>query len=111
MNRSIVTAAVLAAAVGAASFSQAKLVGDPARIGAFFGAMKYCEARFDEREGRYRLARLRAAREVSEMDSDDKTRALIASRSAENNGRYLGNRLDRDECRALLSLSEWKRFR
>ncbi len=90
--------------------SIARIVPDPARIGAFSGAMRYCEQRYDEKERRYRWARINAADEVSRMNRDDRLRALAASRISFENGRYLGNRLNRNECRALLSMSEWRRF-
>ncbi|WP_028452376.1 hypothetical protein [Chitinilyticum aquatile] len=86
------------------------LVRDAHRLGAFAGAMKYCAERYDEKEGRYGWARLRVAREVDGMSGSNKLRALTARDFAYQRGAFLGNRLDRGECRALLRMSEWKRF-
>lgn len=83
---------------------------DAHRIGAFAGAMKYCAEHEDRREGRYKLARLRAFKEVDDMSSKRKLDALAARNIAYERGRYLGRRLDSNHCRQLLKASEWRRF-
>lgn len=106
----IVALALTCATFASLVHARDPLVSDPTRLGAFMGAMRYCEDRYEEREGRYRLTRLRVAKEVNRMSSDERLRALAASRISEERGTFLGNRLDKRECRALLSMSEWKRF-
>lgn len=83
---------------------------DAHRIGAFAGAMKYCAEHDDGREGRYKMARLRAFKEVDDMSSRRKLDAIAARNLAYERGRYLGRRLDRTHCRQLVKASEWRRF-
>lgn len=90
--------------------AHAQIVSDPAKIGAFSGAMRYCEDRYEGREGRYRWARLKSAEAISDMRGYERSRALVASMHSYEEGRYLGSKLDRTECRGLLKLSEWKQF-
>lgn len=110
LRSSVLSFAIACATVAPLVHARDPLVSDPTRLGAFMGAMRYCEDRYDEREGRYRLTRLRVAKEINRMSSDERLRALAASRISEERGTFLGNRLDKRECRALLSMSEWKRF-
>lgn len=90
--------------------ANAGILSEPHKLGAFSGAMKFCEKKYSDKGGRYQWARLRVAKEVSDMSGKDKTRALLASDNAERKGTYLGNKLDRRECAGLLKLGEWKRF-
>lgn len=83
---------------------------DAHRIGAFAGAMKYCAEHEDSREGRYKLARLSAFKEVDGMSSKRKLDAIAARNIAYDRGRYLGRRLDSNHCRQLVKASEWRRF-
>lgn len=83
---------------------------DANRIGVFAGAMKYCAEHDDGREGRYKMARLRAFKEVDGMSSKRKIDAVIARDFAYDRGRYLGRKLDRNHCRQLVKASEWRRF-
>ncbi len=78
------------------------------RLGAFSGAMRFCEERYGGTERRYRLARLRVAGAVDDMASRDKFKALAARDRAYERGQFIGNPLDDRECRALLRMSEWK---
>ena len=80
------------------------------RLGAFLGAMKYCEERYGESERRYRHARLRAAKEMDDMDRGERHRVIRARERAYERGQFMGNRLDRGECRGLLRASEWSAF-
>lgn len=83
---------------------------DARRIGAFSGAMKYCAEHDDGREGRYKMARFRAFKEVDQMSSRRKIDAISARNLTYQRGRYLGRRLDRTHCRQLVAASEWRRF-
>jgi len=83
---------------------------EAARLGSFLGAMKYCEERYDERERRYRRARLRAARELDDMTRRERARTYHALEQSFERGRFMGNRLDREGCRSLLRASEWRHF-
>lgn len=80
------------------------------KLGAFSGAMKFCERQYSGNEKRYQWARLRVAKEVGDMSGHNKAKALLASDNAERKGTYLGNRLDKRECEGLLKLREWQRF-
>ncbi|MGL6436421.1 hypothetical protein [Aeromonas rivipollensis] len=90
--------------------AQADIFSEAHKLGAFSGAMKFCEKKYGGKEERYQWARLRVAKEVSGMSGSNKTKALLASDNAERKGTYLGNRLDKRECEGLLKLREWKRF-
>ncbi len=83
----------------------------PRRLGAFSGALKYCEDKYDEKESRYQRVRMRIAREVDDMSRRDKERAIEARDKTYERGRFMGKRLDREECRSLLRQSEWQRYR
>jgi hypothetical protein len=88
----------------------AQKVSDPTRLGAFSGAMRFCEERYGGSERRFRFARLRVAGAVDDMDGREKFRALAARDIAYERGQFMGNKLDATECKALLRLSEWKAF-
>lgn len=90
--------------------TQADVFSEAHKLGSFLGAMKYCEKEYDTKGGRYRLIRLRIAREVNDMSGQNKTKALFASSNAERRGTFLGNKLNKKECEALLIMREWKRF-
>lgn len=83
---------------------------DAVRLGSFAGAMRFCEERFGGSERRYRMARLRVAGVISDMDSRDKYRALAARDRAYERGQFLGEKLDRQKCNSLLKLSEWQAY-
>ena len=80
------------------------------KLGAFSGAMKYCEDKFDDTE-RYKWARLRAAEEFKDMSGAEKFSYGLGRDNANRKGQYFGKKLDKNECRTLLHLSEWKRFK
>lgn len=88
--------------------AQARDLREATRLGAFSGAMRFCEERYGGNERRYRLARLRVAAEVDNMDRRLKLRALAARDRAYERGQFFGNPLDTRECRALLRSSEWR---
>lgn len=83
---------------------------EAARLGAFLGAMKYCEDRYEERERRYHRARIRAARELEDMSRGERAQAMRSRERAYDRGQFLGERLDRAGCRGLLRASEWRHF-
>jgi hypothetical protein len=82
----------------------------PERVGAFAGAMRYCQERLPGPDTRYRRARLRAARELEEMSRRERSRAFSARDRAFQNGHFLGERLNRRSCDRLVRASEWSRF-
>jgi hypothetical protein len=82
----------------------------PERLGAFAGAMRYCEEKLPSPNARYRRARLGVAREVEQMSRHEKRRAIAARDRAYERGRFLGERLDRGSCPRLLRAAEWHRF-
>jgi hypothetical protein len=88
--------------------AQARDLRDATRLGAFSGAMRYCEERFGGNERRYRMARLRVAGEVDVMERREKIRALAARDRAYERGEFLGSPLDRRGCTSLLRGSEWR---
>ena len=83
---------------------------EAARLGAFLGAMKYCEDRYDEQERRYQRARIRAARELEDMSRGERAQAFRSRERAYERGQFFGDRLDRGGCRSLLRASEWRHF-
>lgn len=83
----------------------------PQRLGSFAGAMKYCENEDGAQSNRYRDARRRVAKEVDGMSRQEKSRALEARDRSYNNGRFMGKRLNQQECRSLVRQSDWNRFR
>lgn len=80
------------------------------RLGAFSGAMNYCADRYDDRQHRYRWARLRVAEEVSSMGRIDRFRALAARDKVLERGKFFGTTLNSQSCKRLLRAGEWQRF-
>ena len=101
--------AVLAAGL-LLSAAPARAAGSPERIGAFAGAMRWCQERLPGPDARYRRARLRAAQELEGMDRRERARAVAGRDRAFENGRFLGERLDRRSCDRLVRASEWSRY-
>jgi hypothetical protein len=81
------------------------------RIGAFAGAMRWCEEHHDGRERRYRAARRRAGAEIDGMNRLERSEVVRARDSAYRRGAFFSERLDDRSCRDLLRASEWARFR
>ena len=81
------------------------------RLGAFAGAMQYCEERHDGAERRFRWAQMRAFQEISELQRSDRLRALGARSRALEQGRFFGEPLSSRSCGRLLRMGEWQRFR
>lgn len=84
---------------------------DAYRLGAFAGAMKYCEENHDGSSRRYRWAQLRAFQEISEMRSSARLRAMAARERAMERGQFFGEPLNDRSCQRLLRMGEWQRFR
>lgn len=80
------------------------------RLGAFAGAMNYCGDRYDDRQHRYRWARLRVTEEVSSMRRPDRLRALAARDKTLERGSFFGTTLNSQSCKRLLRAGEWQRF-
>ena len=77
-------------------------VSDAAKIGANAGAMSYCRDKFADGDTRakYDLLKLKTYGVFDELDSDDKAKALVMKKAAED-GDYLGDPLTRDRCDSL----------
>jgi len=93
----LVSILMLAAGVSADVFSEA------AELGANTGAMAYCGDEFadDDDDGRYKLLELKLLKEFGDLPDDQKAKALVLKKAAEDDGDYLGKRLDRDRCTSL----------
>lgn len=81
------------------------------RLGAFAGAMQYCEHRHDSAERRFRWAQMRAFQEISDLRRSDRLRAMGARERALERGRFFGEPLNSRSCGRLLRMGEWQRFR
>ena len=103
----------LATALGLASPSVAAQVfaAESTRIGAFAGAMRWCEDHHDGKDHRYRAARRRAAAEIDGMNRLERSEVMRARDSAYRRGAFFSQPLDVSACRDLLRASEWARFR
>ena len=100
--RSALILLALIAAVGH-SVAHADVFSDAAELGANTGAVVYCGDRFadDEDDGRYRLLRLKLLEEFDALPDDEKAKALVLKKAAEDDGEYLGKRLDEERCTSL----------
>lgn len=91
------------------NFVQAEDNSDEFKLGAFSGAMKFCEDKYDSNR-RFKWARLRAADEYQSMSSSGKVSYGLGRERVIRNGTYYGKKLTKGQCDKLLNLSEWKRF-
>jgi hypothetical protein len=80
------------------------------RLGAFAGAMQFCESRHDGDDRRFRWAQLRAFKEISELERSDRLRAMASRDRAMERGLFLGEDLNHQSCNRLLRMGEWQRF-
>jgi hypothetical protein len=87
------------------------LAAEATRLGAFAGAMRWCEDRYDDKVRRYRAARYRAGAEIDGMNRLERSEVIRARDSAYRRGAFFSQRLDRRACDDLLRASEWSRFR
>ena len=83
--------------------ASADVFSEAAELGANTGAMKYCGDSFadEDDDGRYSILRIKLLKEFEELPDDQKAKALVLKKSAEDDGEYLGKRLDRDRCTSL----------
>jgi hypothetical protein len=81
----------------------ADVFSDAAELGANAGAMAFCSARFadEEDDGKYKLLELKLLGELGDLPDDQKAKALILKKAAEDDGDYLGKDLDSDRCTSL----------
>ena len=88
----------VAAAIGAAS-ANAEVFSEAAKIGANAGAMKYCRDKVanSDDKSKYKLLAIKSAKEFDDLDGDDKIKALVYRKAAED-GEYLGDPLTEDRC-------------
>jgi hypothetical protein len=88
---------IIASPGGAEVFSEA------AKLGANVGAMKYCAdcCADEDDEKKYKLLRLKTLKEYGDLESDEKAKALILRKKAEDDGDYLGQKLDKDRCDSI----------
>lgn len=105
------TLSLAALVCGQAAPSMASEREDAYRLGAFAGAMKYCEENHDGSSRRYRWAQLRAFQEISDMRSSARLRAMAARERAMERGHFFGEPLNDRSCQRLLRMGEWQRFR
>jgi hypothetical protein len=93
----VATTTLLSGAALADVFSEA------AKLGANTGAMAYCGDNFadDDDKGRYKMIRLKLLGEFGDLPDDEKAKALILKKAAEDDGDYLGKKLDADRCTSL----------
>lgn len=82
--------------------ANADIVSDAAKLGANTGAMKYCRDKIasDDDRGKYNLLVLKTTEEYGDLDSDEKLKALVFRRAAED-GDYLGDPLTEDRCDSI----------
>ena len=85
------------------SSANADVFSDAAELGANTGAMAYCGDKFadDDDDGRYKLLELKLLKEFGDLPDDQKAKALVLKKAAEDDGDYLGKKLDRDRCTSL----------
>jgi hypothetical protein len=77
------------------------LVSEETKTGALMGAMKYCRehhAADGKEERKYKRVSRDALKKLDGMESKEKKKALLASKSAEDKGEYLGRKLDPEQC-------------
>ena len=85
----------------AASVYGSDLVSEATKTGSLLGAMKYCRehhAADGKEERKYKRVSRKAMKKMDGMSGDEKTKALLAKKSAEDKGEYLGRELDQEQC-------------
>ena len=93
---------VMSVVIGAAFLTGSVwAVSEAAKIGANAGAMSYCKDKFEASErGKYNLLGIRTLEVFSDLDGDDKAKAMVMKRAAED-GEYLGDPLTERRCDSL----------
>ena len=97
-------AAALVTIVAFAGSLQAQLASEETKTGSLLGAMKYCRehhAADDKEERKYKRVSRDALKKLDELPDDEKKKALLVSKSAEDKGEYLGRKLDQEECEKI----------
>ena len=81
----------------------ADVFSDAAELGANTGAMAYCGDKFadDDDEGRYKMLHLKLLKEFGDLPDDQKAKAIVLKKAAEDDGDYLGKKLTSDRCSSL----------
>jgi hypothetical protein len=102
-NRQISQLVGIGTAVLLSSHASADVFSESAKLGANAGAMEYCEDNFANKEdkGRYKMIRLKLLGELGDLPDDQKAKAVILQKAAEDDGDYLGKELDADRCERL----------
>ena len=78
------------------------LVSDATELGYRAGAMSYCKDHHaGDDEAKYSLLAISTYKDLDELPSDEKGKALLVMKSVENKGEYLGKKLDRGRCESL----------
>ena len=86
-----------------ASPVSAQLFSDEAQLGANAGAMKYCAecCADDDDKAKYGILKLKTLKAYDELGEEEKLKALIFRKKAEEEGDYLGKKLDKDRCDSI----------
>ena len=102
-NRILHVLAGLGVMVVMSSGADADVFSDDAELGANTGAMAYCGDRFadEDDDGKYKLLELKLLKEFGDLPDDQKAKALVLKKAAEDDGDYLGKKLDRSRCTSL----------
>jgi len=78
------------------------LVSDATEVGYRAGAMSYCKDHHaGDDESKYSLLAISTYKDLDELPSDEKAKALLVMKSVEDKGEYLGKKLDRGRCESL----------
>jgi len=78
------------------------LVSDASELGYRAGAMSYCKDHHaGDDESKYNLLAISTLKDLDELSSEEKIKALLVKKSVESKGEYLGKKLDRDRCEKL----------
>ena len=96
-----IAAALVTIVAFAGSVYAQGLVSDETKTGALIGAMKYCRehhAADGKEERKYKRVSRDAVKKMDEMSDEGKRKALLAKKSAEDKGEYLGRELDQKQC-------------
>lgn len=81
----------------------ADVFSDAAELGANTGAMAYCGENYadDDDDGRYKMLELKLLKEFGDLPDDQKAKAIVLKKAAEDDGDYLGKNLTENRCTSL----------
>ena len=93
-----------------ASLAGGEVFSDAAKLGTNVGAMQYCAdcCADDDDKKKYKLLRFKTLKEYGDLKSDEKAKALILRKKAEDEGEYLGKKLDKDRCDSIRKMLQLK---